>query len=29
LSFFKKFSVMNNWIINLLTDFCTYFNIIF
>lgn len=28
-TFFKKLSTFNFWLVNLLTDFCTYFNIIF
>jgi len=27
--FFKKISMTNFWLVDLLTDFCTYFNIIF
>lgn len=26
---FKKLSILNYWLVDLLTDFCTYFNIIF
>lgn len=27
--YFKKFSSFNHWLVNLLTDFCTYFDIVF
>jgi len=29
IGFFKKFSIMNYWLVDLLTDFCVYFNIVF